>query len=57
MSKNLGEKADSRSCWEHGGPKSHHRFIKRQKARIERRRAKRDPECTPGYGKYRGWEL
>jgi hypothetical protein len=30
---------------------------KQQKARLERRRAKRDPECMPGYGRYRGWLL
>ena len=34
----------------------YHAFLKRQKVRIERRRAKRDPECVPGYGKYQGWE-
>jgi hypothetical protein len=26
--------------------------LKRAKARRERRRAKRDPECVPGYGRY-----
>lgn len=35
---------------------SYHRYLKRAKARAERRRAKKDPECVPGYGKYRGWE-
>jgi len=34
-----------------------HQYLKRQKNRIERRRAKKDPECTPEYGKYRGYEL
>ncbi len=35
----------------------HHRFLKIQKRRNERRRAKRNVECTPHYGKYRGYEL
>jgi hypothetical protein len=34
----------------------YHRYLKRAKARIERRRAHIDPECQPYYGKYRGWE-
>ena len=36
---------------------SYHRFIKKQKRRSERRRAKQNPECAPSYGKYKGWEL
>jgi hypothetical protein len=35
---------------------SYHKFIKRQKNRIERRRAKHNPDCVPAYGKYKGWE-
>jgi hypothetical protein len=27
------------------------------KHRVERRRAKQDPECQPCYGKYQGWVL
>lgn len=46
------EKADGR--WTR--PRGYHRFIKRKKARAERRRAKANPECTPCYGRYRGWE-
>jgi len=34
-----------------------HRFIKMQKRRLERRKAKRNPECLSTYGKYRGYEL
>lgn len=30
-------------------------FLKRLKARLERRRSKVDPESPPGYGRYRGW--
>lgn len=30
---------------------------KRTKARRERHRAKANPECTPGYTKYRGYQL
>lgn len=37
-------------------PRLYHRFIKRKKSRAERRRAKANPECTPCYGRYRGWE-
>ena len=33
-----------------------HKFTKIHKRRIERRRAKHDPQAVPGYGKYRGWE-
>jgi hypothetical protein len=32
------------------------RLFKRWKARCERRRARRDPECPPGYGRYDGYE-
>jgi hypothetical protein len=34
-----------------------HRFLKKMKLRNERRRAKRNPECMPGYKRYRGYEL
>lgn len=30
-------------------------YVKRRKAKLERRRARRDPECPPGYGRYKGW--
>ena len=46
-----GEKADGYS----GG--KFHRFLKRMKNRLERRRAKRNPVCVPGYKKHNGWEL
>ena len=36
---------------------NNHRFLKVHKRRIERRKAKRNPECIPTYGKYRGYEL
>ena len=32
------------------------RYLKKEKNRSERRRAKQDPECDPSYGKYSGWE-
>lgn len=35
---------------------AYHRYLKRHKVRIERQRAKRDPECAPCYGKFSGWE-
>ena len=31
------------------------RYQKQQKARLERRQARADPECDPGYGRYNGW--
>jgi len=34
----------------------YHRHLKVSKRRIERRRAKRNPECQPGYGRYNGYE-
>ena len=30
-------------------------FMKRLKAKAERRRVRQDVECFPGYGKYAGW--
>ncbi len=44
------EQADGRS------DTNYHKFLKQQKVRVERRRAKRNPECPPGYGRYRGYE-
>ena len=45
-------------CWKAdgiGGSKSH-KFRKKHKLRIERRRAKNKPNCIPGYKKLNGWE-
>lgn len=39
-----------------GGTNSH-RNLKRMKVRAERRRAKRNPECQPGYRRYRDYEI
>jgi hypothetical protein len=36
---------------------NYHRFLKKYKLRIERRKAKRNPECIPAYRKYYGYEL
>ena len=47
------EQADGRSTGRVG---SYHRFIKRRKNRVERRRAKADPEYPPTYGRYAGYE-
>jgi len=47
------EQADggsSREC-------SYHRFIKKAKNRLERRRARENPDCIPGYGKYTSYEM
>lgn len=35
---------------------SYHAYLKKRKARSERRRAKAAPECQPGYGRYKGYE-
>lgn len=37
--------------------RSYHRFLKIRKRRLERHKAKRNPECLPTYGKYSGYEL
>jgi len=51
-------KRDGPSCEQADGSGSnYHRFIKKQKHRVERRKAKKNPQCSPGYGKYRGYEL
>lgn len=42
--------------WHSKRATSHRQFLKRQKSRSERRRAKRDPETLPGYGRYTGWQ-
>jgi hypothetical protein len=35
---------------------SYRQFLKRTKARTERRRARLNPECLPAYGRYHGWQ-
>lgn len=50
-------KADAKGPEWGKGHRGFHRFIKRRKIRIERRRAKAEPECQPAYGRYSGWEL
>lgn len=47
------EMADGRSQRAGGG----RAMRKRQKVRRERHRAKAEPECAPGYGFYRGYQL
>jgi hypothetical protein len=41
-----------------GESKGHgyHGFLKKRKRRIERRKAKKNPEEPPTYGKYNGYE-
>jgi|APGre2960657404_1045060.scaffolds.fasta_scaffold878139_1 hypothetical protein len=46
------EQADGKST--RGG--GYHQFLKRRKNRVERRKAKRDPEAAPTYRRYAGWE-
>jgi hypothetical protein len=50
---NLVEQADGRGSKRRS---SLHSFLKKHKRKIERRRAKENPECSPGYGKYKGYE-
>jgi len=50
------EQADAKGPdWRNRG-RTYHRFLKRRKVRLERRRANAMPDCQPAYGKYRGWE-
>lgn len=48
----LTEQADGHSR----RPGGYHQFLKRRKNRLERKKAKADPESFPTYGKYQGWE-
>jgi hypothetical protein len=58
MGHGFSEKADGTSSTGAGRRKgNYHRHLKRYKNRIERRRAKEDPECVPRYGRYQGWEM
>lgn len=52
----LVEKADGKSKAGKRRKSNYHRFLKKEKNKIERRKAKSDPECAPTYGVYRGWE-
>ena len=47
------EQADGRGSKRKG---SFHTHLKKQKRRVERRKAKTNPECPPAYGKYSGYE-
>lgn len=38
-----------------GGSSKQKSYLRRTKNKVERKRAKQDPECFPGYGRYRGW--
>lgn len=42
--------------WLQKGPSPFTRFIKTRKRRLERRKAKIDPETLPTYGAYRGYD-
>jgi hypothetical protein len=46
----MGEQADG-----NGWNMRSRKFVKRIKRRIERRKAKRNPECLPTYTKYSGY--
>jgi len=45
-----------RVCVCNRGGRNYHRFLKRRRNKLERMRAKLDPECLLGYGKYAGYE-
>jgi len=40
----------------HNKGSHYHRYLKRAKVRLERRRAKRNPQCLSAYRKYDGYE-
>lgn len=40
-----------------GSSGKYHTCLKVKKRRLERRRAKQNPEVVPTYGRYRGYEL
>jgi hypothetical protein len=46
------EQADGRSKRGNG----YHQFLKRRKAKLERRAARKNPETPPAYGRYAGYE-
>jgi hypothetical protein len=48
----LGEQADGSSRRKGG----YHQLLKKLKNRLERRKAKKNPEAQPTYKKYKGWE-
>ncbi|MFA5758553.1 MAG: hypothetical protein WC942_04225 [Clostridia bacterium] len=51
-------KADAKGEYaKHNHTRGLHRWLKKWKARLERRKAKKNPECKDGYGKYKGYEL
>lgn len=45
-----------RKPWAAYGPSKYKQFVKARKARLERRKAKQDPETLPTYRRYRGWD-
>lgn len=51
MSSGLGEVADGNN--KHGS--RNRQRLKRRKVRVERHKAKKDPEAQPAYRKYRGY--
>lgn len=46
------EQADGKSKRRNG----YHQFLKRLKRRVERHKAKRNPEAPPAYNRYDGYE-
>ena len=60
MSYGLVEQGETLKCggkyWKIKSRSKYHAFLKKAKARVERMRAKRDPECMPQYRKFAGWE-
>jgi hypothetical protein len=54
IERQLWQRFGRRKPWQE--PKNSHKWSKQKKHRIERHRAKRDPECAPYYRRYGGWE-
>jgi hypothetical protein len=52
LSNGACEMADGKSRRANSG----HKFLKVKKSRAERRKAKRDPQAAPTYGRYAGYQ-
>ena len=55
MSVGMSEKADGKNILCKRRYANGHRYLKRAKNRVERHKARINPEVTPTYGRYRGY--
>lgn len=56
MALGMVEQADGKFSWLQRRSR-YHSWLKKAKNRVERRKAKRNPECQHGYRRYNGWEI